>query len=122
MIFLCKEPTFNFYLVNLFIMFTVRRKTRPVLMAYVCVSAHASLSLSAKWLRSWASARASPVSYKMCFFFLSRDIDIVYKLRVFCVWNLSFIRLYVNVSVDGGGMLGRSVSKVKLLSLCLMYH
>lgn len=56
------------------------------------------------------------------FFLLSRDIDIVFKLRVFCVCNLSFIRSYVNVSVGGGRMLGRSVSKVKFLSLCLMYH
>ncbi len=106
-------------MVNLFRILTVRRKTRPVLIAYVCVSAHACLSLSAKWLRSWASARASPVSYKCVFFFLLRDIAIVFMLRVSCVWNLSFICSYVNVSVDRGRMLGRSVSKVKL-SACVL--
>uniref|UniRef100_A0A671R3C5 Elongation factor Tu, mitochondrial n=1 Tax=Sinocyclocheilus anshuiensis TaxID=1608454 RepID=A0A671R3C5_9TELE len=70
------------------------------------------LSLSTKWLRSWASALASPVRCKMCFFFSSRDVDIVFTLRVFCLQNLSYMRVYVNVSVDGGRMLMRSVSKV----------
>ncbi len=56
---------------------------------------------------------------QMCVFFLSRDIEVVFMLRVFCVWNLSFICSYVNVSVDRGRMLGRSVSKVKL-SACVL--
>lgn len=54
---------------------------------YFSAHARSYLSNSAKWLRSWASVLACPVSYKMCLFVIVCIASHVLMQRVICVFD-----------------------------------